>query len=102
MYSNLKDAEIERLAKLAEECGEIIQMVGKTLVHGWGSFHPRFPEEGTNREKLEKEIGGLACVIDMMIAAGDVSENSIMLANDQKTQTIGKYLHHQEVYEESN
>lgn len=96
MYSQLTDAEIERLAKLAEECGEIVQMVGKTLVHGWRSFHPRFPEEGTNREKLQKEIGGLACVIDLMIEAGDVSEHEIVTANEEKKTTIGKYLHHQE------
>ena len=31
----LSAAEVERLAKLTEECGEISQMVGKTLVHGF-------------------------------------------------------------------
>ncbi len=62
----LSVAEVERLAKLTEECGEISQMVGKTLVHGFENTHPRKPEEGTNRERLEREIGGLLCVIDIM------------------------------------
>lgn len=95
MYSQLSDEEIERLAKLTEECGEISQMVGKALVHGWESVHPRKPEDGTNRERLEKEIGGLLCIVDLMTSRGDLSYDRIYTASDKKRREIGKYLHHQ-------
>ena len=105
MYSNLCDDEIERLAKLTEECGEISQMVGKVLVHGWESTHPRKPEDGTNRERLEKELGGLLCVMNLMCQRGDLSYDKIYDAETAKRKVIGKYLHHQyglEAYEETN
>ena len=96
MYSNLSDAEIERLAKLAEECAEVIQVVGKILVHGWENTHPRNPEQGTNRDHLEEELGNVANVVEMMVTAKDVSVAKIDDAAEEKRATIGKYLHHQE------
>lgn len=94
-YPFLQPEETERLAKLTEECGEISQMVGKTLVHGWESTHPRKPEEGTNRERLEKEVGGLMCVVELMMSRGDLSRDRVYDAQDKKRREIGKYLHHQ-------
>lgn len=35
--NNLTDVEIERLGLLAEECGEVLQLVGKILQHGYES-----------------------------------------------------------------
>lgn len=95
-FNKLSAAQIERLAKLTEECGEISQMVGKTIVHGFENTHPRKPEEGTNRERLEKEIGGLLCVIDIMTRRGDLSYEAIFAAQEAKRVEIGKYLYHQE------
>ena len=34
-FNQLTPAETERLAILAEECGEVIQAVGKILRHGY-------------------------------------------------------------------
>lgn len=105
MYSCLNEAEVERLAKLTEESGEVSQMVGKTLVHGWESRHPRKPEEGTNRERLEQEIGGLLCIVELMASRGDLSYDRIYAAQEQKRREIGRYLHHQyglEVYDETS
>lgn len=34
-FNGLSPAEVERLALLAEECGEVIQTVGKILRHGY-------------------------------------------------------------------
>ena len=95
-HNQLSPAEEERLAKLTEECGEISQMVGKTLVHGWNNFHPRMPEEGTNRERLEKEIGGLLAVVKIMSDAGDLNADRIFTEGENKEKTIWKYLHEQE------
>jgi hypothetical protein len=50
MLPNLNPAQAERLAILAEECGEIVQVIGKILRHGFESTHP---EGGpTNRQLL--------------------------------------------------
>lgn len=95
-FNKLTPAEIERLAKLAEECGEIVQMVGKILVHGWDAFHPRDPQQKSNREELAKEIGGLSAVVSIMKDAGDVSRRTIISAMDDKMEHIWKYLHEQE------
>jgi len=94
-FNKLSPAEEERLAKLTEECGEISQMVGKTLVHGWASYHPRDPKQVRNRAELEKEVGGLLAVVDIMIAAGDLNPDAIESAKKEKAATIWKYLHHQ-------
>jgi NTP pyrophosphatase (non-canonical NTP hydrolase) len=96
MYSQLSDAEIERLAKLAEECAEVIQVVGKILVHGWNSFHPRDPEAVTNRAHLEEEIGNVTHMVNFMSSRGDISMDKVYASENEKRETIGKWLHHQE------
>jgi hypothetical protein len=37
-FNQLTDAEAERLALLAEECGEVVQVIGKILRHGYESY----------------------------------------------------------------
>lgn len=39
-FNGLTPAEAERLAMLSEECGEVIQIIGKILRHGYDSYHP--------------------------------------------------------------
>jgi NTP pyrophosphatase (non-canonical NTP hydrolase) len=96
-FSNgLSDAETERLAILAEECAEVIQVVGKILRHGYESSHPRRPEQGTNREHLEEELGNVGVIMTMMVDAKDVDADSLQENYEEKRGSIGKYLHHQE------
>ena len=64
-FNQLTPAEAERLAMLAEECGKVIQAVGKILRHGYGSFHPDRPEI-TNRTLLEREVRDLQAVLSLM------------------------------------
>ena len=35
-FNGLTPAEAKRLALLAEECGEVLQAIGKVLRHGFG------------------------------------------------------------------
>ena len=58
---NLTPAEAGRLAMLAEECAEVIQIVGKILRHGYDSYHPADPET-TNRDLLAKELTDIEAV----------------------------------------
>jgi hypothetical protein len=95
-FSNqLSDAEIERLAILAEECAEVQQVIMKILRHGYESYHPEDPKAITNRELLSKELGHLQHAARMMINAGDVNSIEVAKSADEKQGTIDKYLHHQ-------
>ncbi len=93
-FSNeLTSAETERLALLSEECGEVIQVVGKILRHGYESCHPNGGP--TNRELLEKEIGHVKAATAMMRRAGDISIAATVNHMDEKLRTVDRYLHHQ-------
>ena len=91
-FNGLTPAEAERLAILAEECAEVIQVVGKILRHGYHSTHP---DGGlTNMELLEKELGDVLAAERLMIREGDVSEANIARAKTDKALRIGRYMHH--------
>lgn len=85
--------ETERLAILAEECAEVIQMVGKILRHGYASHHP----DGVvnNRGLLAQELGDLSYVIDWMQSQGDVAGGVIALRKRLRPERMRPYLHHQ-------
>ena len=58
-FSNdLTDAEVERLAVLAEEMGEAIQCIGIILRHGYESWNPAVRASPNNRRMLEIESIG--------------------------------------------
>lgn len=97
-FSNgLTPGEAERLALLAEECGEAIQAIGKILRHGYRSVHPEGRDEGrTNRQNLQREIGDIECAITMLCQAGDIDKHGVMSAARDKWKRLRKYLHHQE------
>lgn len=92
-FNELSPAEAERLAVLSEECGEVIQNIGKILRHGYESCHP----SGTlsNRELLENELGDVMHIVERMVRSGDLSRPSIEAYKSAKADRIGRYLHHQ-------
>jgi NTP pyrophosphatase (non-canonical NTP hydrolase) len=94
-YNQLSPSEAERLAWLSEECGEVIQAVGKILRHGYDSRNPLIENGPSNREHLEKELGHLWNVIHRMLGNADVSLDQISRFDDEKTETVGQFLHHQ-------
>lgn len=92
--TGLSDAERERLALLAEECGEVIQVIGKILRHG---FESRHPDGGpTNRELLEIELGHVGFAGFLCETFKDVSAQGIYVSRYEKSLRIAKYLHFQE------
>lgn len=93
-FNNLDPAQLERVAVLFEECGEVIQVCGKIVRHGFDSRHPDGGED--NRRLLEKELGDLKLAEIMMANRGDISRDAIMVATTEKNARIGPYLHHQE------
>lgn len=92
-FNKLTPAEAERLVLLSEECGEVIQAIGKILRHGFESAHP---DGGpTNRESLERECGDVYLAIRMLINAVDIDGNNISQRADDKAKSVNRYLHHQ-------
>ena len=98
-FNGLTPAQAERLAMLAEECGEVIQVVGKILRHGYDSYHP--DQQGTppeyrytNRKALGNELTDLLAVA-ASLCRDNVPEGSL---HDQDRAWIKKlrYAHHQE------
>lgn len=96
-FSGLSPAEVERLALLAEEMGEAIQVVGKVLRHGYESHNPNDPERTTNRKLLMNELGDVRHSVDRMCDADDVSKQIIGVRAHLKGQRVGQYLHHQPI-----
>jgi NTP pyrophosphatase (non-canonical NTP hydrolase) len=93
-FNRLTPAEAERLALLMEECGEVVQIVGKILRHGYDSTHPNGGP--TNRELLARELGDLRAAYFLMLRELDVSAASVARACSDKAAQVVKYLHHQE------
>ena len=92
-FNKLTPAEAERLALLAEECGEVTQAIGKVLRHGYESTHP---DGGmTNRGALERECGDVYHAIWRLIGAGDIDGNGMSQWADDKAKSVVLYLHHQ-------
>lgn len=97
--NKLTDAENERLAILSEECGEIIQVIGKIQRHGYASYHPNNPDV-INRRLLEREIGDLLANIDLMISRNDLNKTNINNSKDMKKINRPKYTHYQKYVRE--
>lgn len=99
-FNGLTPAQAERLAMLAEECGEVIQIVGKILRHGYDSHHPdqqeKPPEQRiTNRESLGHELCDLFTVASAIFERDDVPEFGSAQQNRTWDRKL-RFAHHQE------
>ena len=92
-FNKLSPSQIERLAILAEECGETVQAAMKVLRRGYDRKHPRKPGP-TNRGHLEEEIGNVLNAIEMMVEAGDVRSKKIKASLESKRERVKRYLYH--------
>jgi hypothetical protein len=94
LTADLTPAQIERLALVSEEMGEVIQVIGKTLRHGFDSSHPDYGNE-TNRNLLEHEIGHVLYAVDLLINH-DISATNVQLSQELKREKVKPFLHYQE------
>ncbi len=92
-FNELTPAEHERLALLMEECGEVVQIIGKILRHGYESRHPNGGP--TNRGLLMKELGDVHAAQRLLIKADDIAYAKIREHSLEKQETVAQYLHHQ-------
>lgn len=91
-FNQLPPAAAERLSILAEECAEVIQVIGKIQRHGYESQHPNGGLN--NRQLLEKELGDVRFAMELMLEGGDVDSDHIAHAMSEKGLRIGQFLHH--------
>ena len=97
MFSNnLTKAEIERLAYLAEECGEVIQIVGKVLRHGYESTDPTSADGPTNRAALGAEVADLQYAVALMTERGDADVVVPEGNADERRVARARHFHHQQ------
>lgn len=93
-FNGLTPAEHERLAMLAEEAAEVIQIVGKILRHGYESKHPDNMNGPTNRQMLENEIADFYAIAGVMEDVKDVTVEGEAVRQAIKKKR--RYTHHQE------
>jgi len=91
----LNDAERERLTLLVEECGEVLQIIGKILRHGYESTDPTKRDSTTNRQLLEMELGHIKAAILLASHNGDIGPVEMDAAMMRKLAGVGRYLHFQ-------
>lgn len=101
-FNGLSPAEAERLAILSEECGEIIQIIGKILRHGFNSYNPLDAHAKTdtgegmsNRDNLCREIGDFDAICKRMLDNGDIYAAPIREASERKHKKLKRWTHHQ-------
>jgi NTP pyrophosphatase (non-canonical NTP hydrolase) len=92
----MTDAAVERYACLAEEAGEIVQVIGKILRHGPSSASPFDPDQVTNKELLEREVGDLLHWVGVLAAHGDVDTRKVETHQRAKPDKCRPYLHFEE------
>lgn len=93
MSIEMKAAERERFALLAEELGEAIQIVGKILRHGLYSRNPLDGSGPLNVDMLEREIGDVLAAVYILSAHGSINQLDIDKARAAKLSKVGQFLH---------
>lgn len=92
----LTPAEIERLAILAEECGEVVRAVGKVFRFGWESQSPYKLQGGrSNRAELEQEIGHVRAAVNLMLDAEDLRLGDVQAWQKSKRGRLNRWTQHQ-------
>ena len=89
-FNKLTNAELERLALLAEEAAEVVHMVNKIIRHGYAANNPK-TNGPINRDLLASELNDLLWVMNLMTKCGDIKPEQLMVANKEYKQ---QYLHY--------
>lgn len=87
------EAEREALALLAEECGELVQAIGKALRHGIYRGNPEV-EGHVNLHDIEQEIGDVLASMLVLEENGVTRTSTVVRARDRKLEKLPNYLHH--------
>jgi hypothetical protein len=92
--NKLTAAEAERLALLAKEMGDVIQLVGNIFLNGYE--HESCAEsDSTNRDFLEHHLGNVEHVIERLCNSKDIDADDLHAQSERYARTIGTFLNHQ-------
>jgi hypothetical protein len=89
----LRPAQVERLVMLIERCGEVSVMAGKVLRYGYNGTSPRTGLP--NRVVLERKVGGLLAMIDLMARTGDARLCEVRTSRDWASKHLADWAIHQ-------
>lgn len=94
-FNNLPPDQAEALALLAEECGELVQIIGKIQRHGLWSEHP---DTGIpNQHALTREIGDVLAALRIAEVQRLIAWANVLDARNRKMLKVRQYLHHAKV-----
>lgn len=85
---------LERLALLAEELSEAIQVVNKIIRHGYNNYHPA-NSQITNKELLEKELGHVYYAINLSAINNEICMGEIAEHCREKSKSVRQWLYFQ-------
>ena len=91
MTNGLTEEQIERLAFLSEELGEVNQTIGKVLRHGYQEVHPDTLVD--NQYYLEKELADVIFAIALLKHNLDISDTGIKYHIAKRLNREKWYLH---------
>lgn len=94
-FNKLTPEEHEALTLLFEECGEVVQIVGKIMRHGLDSWHPDSLK--VNRDELAKECSDVLCSVRILVRDGVITQrrlNTARRAKIRKFRDRPNLLHH--------
>ena len=94
-FNQLTPAQDERLAKLSEECAEVIKAVSKIQRHGYESYNPDAIEKGSNKMRLEAEVADVYQAVNLLCDAFDINLFTINRLLSEQLSTPAPYMHHQ-------
>lgn len=93
-FNNLTPKQTELLGGTSEECGEVVQVIGKILRHGLDSSKPTDPLSVTNRQNLTAELADIAAMTDLLIENGVIDASEWKALKDKKRFRFEQYAHH--------
>lgn len=94
-FNGLPPAQAEALALLAEECGELQQVIGKILRHGLWAEHP--DTHIPNQHSLMREVGDVMAAFRIAEVQRLIEWGYVIGARDRKLLKVPRYLHHAKV-----
>ncbi len=98
-FNGLNPEVAELLAILSEECGEVVQRIGKVLRHGI-RVNPFSSEDGVsgklNSNYLEDELTDVYTLVGLLDELGIVNESRIRIGVPAKRERLARagILHH--------
>lgn len=91
MTTDLDEFTTDVLIKLQEECGEVIQIISKTLFFGPEGWHPDDPSK-KNYQLMEEELGDVMAMIDLLVESGiGITDQGLLAAKKEKFRKLMRW-----------